>query len=257
MMRFRSFPIGLARQWARLSVRRPDRRTSLVLMVGLVGPLAPVPVAVAAAALLPGGIAARIDLLGICILAGTTAALCAVLVMYHLLAGATVPVGTRSEIDRMISGLRDDPGGAARPLREPRPGQHKARRKAQTDPLTGLCNRLGFGAAVPVRGAGTLLYARIDGFSQMVDTHGATAMNRVLRHAAQVLERSLRPEDILARLSGETFAAWLQARPKIRPGRSVRTCATRCATASSFAARGCVFRSALPSATASRIATRC
>ncbi|MBU2961154.1 hypothetical protein KO516_10080 [Citreicella sp. C3M06] len=54
-------------------------------MIALAAPLAPVPMAIGAAALLPGGIAERLDLLGICILTGLTAALCAALGVLYVL----------------------------------------------------------------------------------------------------------------------------------------------------------------------------
>ncbi|KAA8607146.1 hypothetical protein AL036_11815 [Salipiger aestuarii] len=210
-MRFRFRAADVLSKAASLTAWPAAPTTRRVLMIALAAPIAPVPVVIGAAALLPGGIAARQTLLGVCIIAGLASAICAVALLYYLLerAGARRP---NSQIERMLAALLDESDGrprAAQIGRAPAATPHKVFRKAQKDALTGLCNRLGFGAAVPVRGVGALIYARIDGFPGLVDSLGTAGANRLLRHAAQVLLRPLTHDDTLARLSGETFAAWL------------------------------------------------
>lgn len=208
-MRFRFHPKAVMSKVVSLAPRVPALKTRRVLMVALAAPLAPVPVVVATAALQPGGIAAQKLLLGVCITAGLASALCAVALLYFLLERSTKR-RPNSQIERMLSALLDDSSEATAPTgRIQTTSAPRVFRRAQRDALTGLCNRLGFGAAVPVRGVGTLIYARIDGFSGLINSLGSAGANRLLRHAAQVLLLPLTRDDTLARLSGETFAVWL------------------------------------------------
>ena len=58
-----------------------------------------------------------------------------------------------------------------------------------------------------------LLMIDIDHFKQINDTHGHLAGDRILVAVAQTLARSIRNEDVVARLGGEEFAVLLRATP--------------------------------------------
>jgi diguanylate cyclase (GGDEF)-like protein len=95
--------------------------------------------------------------------------------------------------------------------------QHHFERVATVDGLTGLRNRRwlddAFGrqltrtlrASRPV----SLLMLDLDHFKQLNDTFGHLVGDAVLCRIAQVLARSLRPQDLLARYGGEEFAVLL------------------------------------------------
>ena len=89
--------------------------------------------------------------------------------------------------------------------------------QAVTDPLTGLLNRRGFYQTVEnllLRGersdsAWVLLYLDLDGFKRVNDSLGHDAGDRVLRWVSEQLKACLRPFDILARMGGDEFTAFL------------------------------------------------
>jgi diguanylate cyclase (GGDEF)-like protein/PAS domain S-box-containing protein len=89
--------------------------------------------------------------------------------------------------------------------------------QAVTDPLTGLLNRRGFYQTVEnllLRGersdsAWVLLYLDLDGFKRVNDSLGHDAGDRVLRWVSEQLKSCLRPFDILARMGGDEFTAFL------------------------------------------------
>lgn len=89
--------------------------------------------------------------------------------------------------------------------------------QAVTDPLTGLLNRRGFYQTVEtllLRGersdsAWVLLYLDLDGFKRVNDFLGHDAGDRVLRWVSEQLKACLRPFDILARMGGDEFTAFL------------------------------------------------
>lgn len=84
-----------------------------------------------------------------------------------------------------------------------------------TDPLTGLYNRRGFFTLAEQQlrmasrtGRGLLLFfADMDGLKQINDTVGHAEGDRALQEVAAVLRQTFRISDILARLSGDEFAA--------------------------------------------------
>lgn len=84
-----------------------------------------------------------------------------------------------------------------------------------TDGLTGLYNRRGFTtlaeqqlkvARHTERGV-ILVYADLDRLKHINDTFGHQEGDRALVHAAELLERTFRASDILARIGGDEFAA--------------------------------------------------
>lgn len=89
------------------------------------------------------------------------------------------------------------------------------RRKALTDPLTGLLNADGFRRQVSESLAreadrqGTLLYLDLDNFKPVNDRFGHAAGDAVLRQTGARMRAELRPFDPVARLGGDEFAVWL------------------------------------------------
>lgn len=81
--------------------------------------------------------------------------------------------------------------------------------QARTDPLTGLLNRRSLENRMRelVRDLTpfTVAMGDIDHFKQLNDAHGHEAGDRALRVYAQVLQRTLRPGDLIARFGGEEF----------------------------------------------------
>lgn len=88
------------------------------------------------------------------------------------------------------------------------------RHEAETDHLTGLLNRRGFGIAierdhanrVPV---GVALLFDIDRFKQVNDSHGHDVGDQVIIKLAEVLEQTVGASGYLARAGGEEFIAFL------------------------------------------------
>ena len=90
------------------------------------------------------------------------------------------------------------------------------RRRASTDPLTGLANRRAFTEALTqaCHGTGapgelTLIMVDIDHFKQINDTHGHLIGDRVIRFLAQVLQQNTKGRDLPARYGGEEFIVML------------------------------------------------
>ena len=89
------------------------------------------------------------------------------------------------------------------------------RNKADGDPLTGLLNRAGWsdqagGLCSAAQASGipaTIIFFDVDHFKKVNDEHGHAAGDRVLISVAEMLDKGLRPGDVLARLGGEEFVA--------------------------------------------------
>lgn len=84
---------------------------------------------------------------------------------------------------------------------------------ANTDPLTGLNNRLAFDRhleALSDRGAAfCIILCDLDHFKCINDTYGHAAGDDVLKAIAAILTGSARPNDMVARLGGEEFCMLL------------------------------------------------
>jgi cyclic di-GMP phosphodiesterase Gmr len=91
------------------------------------------------------------------------------------------------------------------------------RQKAQTDPLTGLANRIAFEEAIEQHvdlqtglGCG-VLFCDLDSFKQVNDTYGHAAGDQLLVRIAERLTSAVRHGDLVARLGGDEFAVLLPA----------------------------------------------
>ena len=93
--------------------------------------------------------------------------------------------------------------------------QARLEQLALSDPLTNLPNRRAFERTVTQRLASVrktdrliaLAIFDVDHFKKINDTHGHDAGDAVLRHLAHVATLAIRPQDFLARVGGEEFAA--------------------------------------------------
>ena len=95
--------------------------------------------------------------------------------------------------------------------------QEKLREMSITDELTGLLNRRGFFAiaqqqlkvAKRVKGKLALVFTDLDNFKSINDTWGHHKGDEALVTMADILKRSFRDSDIIARISGDEFALLL------------------------------------------------
>ena len=96
----------------------------------------------------------------------------------------------------------------------------RERKRAITDPLTGLYNRFALidklNAAVGEMDEGerpSLIMLDIDHFKAINDTHGHLIGDRVIRFVAQVLQKNTKGKDTAARYGGEEFTVLLPGTP--------------------------------------------
>lgn len=93
------------------------------------------------------------------------------------------------------------------------------RRRAETDPLTGLYNRAASVARIEQllreddRHVSALLMMDVDNFKQVNDTYGHAYGDTVLRGIAEKLHATFRRGDVLGRLGGDEFIAFLSGLP--------------------------------------------
>lgn len=95
--------------------------------------------------------------------------------------------------------------------------QEKLREMSITDELTGLLNRRGFFAiaqqqlkvAKRVKGKLALVFADMDDFKSINDKWGHHKGDEALAAMADILRRSFRDSDLIARISGDEFALLL------------------------------------------------
>jgi len=91
--------------------------------------------------------------------------------------------------------------------------EHEAIENARFDSLTGLPNRQYFGEEMIRRadrqkrrgGSLAMLHLDLDRFKQINDTLGPLAGDHILKHAAGLIEKTVRKEDMVARIGGDEF----------------------------------------------------
>ena len=93
----------------------------------------------------------------------------------------------------------------------------EAHAAAFTDPLTGALNRRGFNRAWEREISRTrrkdaplaLVYIDLDDFKQLNDSFGHLAGDQALIHLVGLLQKTMRPSDVLGRFGGEEFVLML------------------------------------------------
>ena len=98
-------------------------------------------------------------------------------------------------------------------LSELNKAQETLRNLSLTDDLTGLYNRRGFftladphlKTARRAQKAASLIYADMDGLKIINDTHGHDEGSNALKEVADILRRTFRNSDIIARIGGDEF----------------------------------------------------
>ncbi len=124
---------------------------------------------------------------------------------------ARVEVGIRIvELQRSLAQRVEELEQALSQLKQ---AQETLRTLSLTDELTGLYNRRGFftladqhlKAARRARAETSLIYADMDGLKKINDTHGHEEGSNALRHLADLLRRTFRSSDIIARIGGDEF----------------------------------------------------
>ena len=86
------------------------------------------------------------------------------------------------------------------------------RNQAQQDPLTGVYNRAGvklINARLEQISRGVLFMLDLDDFKSVNDTYGHAAGDRLLMAIGGVLRETFRTDDIVARVGGDEFVAFL------------------------------------------------
>jgi diguanylate cyclase len=101
---------------------------------------------------------------------------------------------------------------------------------AQTDPLTGLVNRIELERLLVEACSGlqegganprlAVLYMDLDGFKAVNDEHGHAAGDALLKHVAQVLQANLAPASTIARMGGDEFIVLLPGADEISARRA-------------------------------------
>ena len=123
------------------------------------------------------------------------------------------------DVVRQNKNLQGNLAASANEVGELRRELEEMRREAQTDGLTGLCNRRMFelrlreeaGAARDQDAPLALVMADIDHFKRFNDAYGHRTGDEVLRIVARVLRDCIKGQDTAARYGGEEFAAILPA----------------------------------------------
>jgi diguanylate cyclase (GGDEF)-like protein/PAS domain S-box-containing protein len=91
-------------------------------------------------------------------------------------------------------------------------------RHSNTDSLTGLLNRRAFFGDLRRRlrrllrsdGTGTLVYIDVNNLKALNDAAGHAAGDRALVMLADILRQATRPTDLIARIGGDEYIAWLE-----------------------------------------------
>jgi len=146
--------------------------------------------------------------------------------------GVAVPIAQGGHVYGAVLAFGDPPGGSKDavdaltqelwryvPVIIPAYAATIARKRAETDELTGLSNRRALNALFSRHNVGervALVMFDIDHFKNVNDTMGHAGGDAALRHLSRLVKETLRPRDSAARIGGEEFAVWL-------PGADLKT----------------------------------
>jgi diguanylate cyclase len=122
-----------------------------------------------------------------------------------------------AESDKRYQAMQDRLQNLEQESGELRKRLHEAHRKASSDALTGIANRLGFDERLALELARfkrygkplSLLVIDVDHFKRVNDQYGHKAGDLVLKTIAQTLRQNVRTTDFLARFGGEEFVTLL------------------------------------------------
>jgi diguanylate cyclase (GGDEF)-like protein/PAS domain S-box-containing protein len=110
--------------------------------------------------------------------------------------------------------------GVVHDVTEHKEAEASARRRAVTDPLTGMANRLGLEESlngllqdplITQTGGFTLALVDLDNFRRINEGFGLPAGDAIIKDAAARLSRCVKGSDTIARLTGDRFALLLQS----------------------------------------------
>jgi cyclic di-GMP phosphodiesterase Gmr len=125
--------------------------------------------------------------------------------------------GVRRRVSMLIDVLLDDAGRPhalaciGRDVTEDRDREAQLHRRAQTDLLTGICNRRALFEALrrhldPTAGGGCgVLFCDLDEFKEVNDRHGHAVGDELLVTVARRLDELVVPGGLVARLGGDEF----------------------------------------------------
>ena len=166
-----------------------------------------------------GGVMANLDIAGVILvatLAGTAATLLslrAILSPLFAVRDAMIVFETDGERVELPTRFRDEVGTVMaltdRLMQHVERTLTKTRIAADTDSLTGLFNRRGFDRRVRPTDPGAIVCLDLDHFKSVNDSFGHQAGDDVLRTVADVIRRTMRDDDIVARFGGEEFVVFL------------------------------------------------
>ena len=164
--------------------------------------------------------------IGIALVSGLFAALLLLIALHYLLVRpiqqlrkAACAIGDQNFAATAALSSQDELGDLARSLQEMALSLEHFHQQLSTlayhDHLTGLPNRLMFKQYLEHSLAHlarhpdhllAVLFVDLDGFKQVNDTLGHDAGDQLLREVSRRLSQTIRPQDLLARLSGDEFA---------------------------------------------------
>jgi len=128
----------------------------------------------------------------------------------------TTLVAETRQMQSSTSAIQNNFEAKSKEIEELQEQLQQERRRAITDPLTGLYNRFALidklNAAVGEMDSGhppSLIMLDIDHFKSINDTHGHLIGDRVIRFVAQVLQKNTKGKDTSARYGGEEFTVLL------------------------------------------------
>jgi len=132
----------------------------------------------------------------------------------------TTLIDETRDMQKVTSGMQTQFESKSAEIAELHEQLQRERKRAITDPLTGLYNRLALidqlNAAIgemPPGSPPSVVMLDIDHFKAINDTHGHLVGDRVIRFVAQVLQKNIKGKDTAARYGGEEFTVLLPETP--------------------------------------------